>query len=202
MNTPSRCRCSRPLRRVILPLAFLAAVNGISVPLLRAQEGVRITPPYTSPVPRTAFTARALALRDSLVAFARAQLGRRYRHGGDSPGRGFDCSGLVAYVLASFHLNVPRTAARQAETGATVAADTAQLAPGDLVTFGHGARVTHIGIYVGGGRFVQASSRAGRVIETPLIRSPAPGIKPWRGARRVVVPDSDSAPAAQAAPTT
>jgi hypothetical protein len=43
---------------------------------------------------------------------------------------------------------------------------------------------------VGGGRFVHASSVAGMVIESPLDRPPAPLIKPWRGARRVLADDS------------
>jgi len=144
--------------------------------------------------PFAAFSRSALALRDSVVALARAQLGKRYRHGGETPRHGFDCSGLVAYVMGAFNLMVPRTAAAQAKSGTAVVKDTAQLLPGDLVTFGLGRRVTHIGIYVGNGRFVQASSRAGRVVETDLIRAPAPGIRPWRGVRRLFV-EADSAAA-------
>ena len=164
-------------------------------PAASAQEGVRVTPPYIAYTPFAAFGRGAIAVRDSLVALARAQLGRRYRHGGESPARGFDCSGLVAYVLATLHLTIPRTAAQQATTGSEVVKDTAQLRPGDLLTFGRGKRITHIGIYVGNGRFVHASSRAGRVVESNLFRAPAPGIKPWRGVRRLVAADFASAPA-------
>ncbi len=146
--------------------------------------------PADLPRPFAAFSASARSLGDSLVALARAQIGRKYRFGGTTPEHGFDCSGLVRYVLAILHVPLPRTAKEQARTGAFVERDTAQLRPGDLVTFGSPRRISHIGIYVGGGRFVQASSKAGRVIETPLNRRPAPGVKPWRGARRVVAPDS------------
>ncbi|HEX6057904.1 MAG TPA: C40 family peptidase [Gemmatimonadaceae bacterium] len=154
-----------------------------------------------APAPRRAiasFNVAALALRDSLVAMARAQLGRRYRYGGESPGRGFDCSGLVQYVLAAFDVRVPRTAAQQARFGTEVVRDTAELRPGDLLTFGNGRRVEHIAIYVGGGRMIHASSAAKRVVETPVDRAPRGLIKPWRGVRRIVFA-ADSAAALERA---
>lgn len=139
------------------------------------------------PKPFAAFSASARSLGDSLVALARAQIGRRYRFGGTTPEHGFDCSGLVRYVLAALHIDVPRTAREQARSGTSVPRDQTQLRPGDLVTFGSATHpISHIGIYVGDGRFVQASSRAGRVIETPLNRQLIHGAKPWRGAQRVM----------------
>jgi cell wall-associated NlpC family hydrolase len=133
-----------------------------------------------------------LARIDSLVALARAQLGRRYRRGAESPTIGFDCSGLVQYVMRALNVTVPRTARDQARVGLELARDTAQLRPGDLLTFGSAKRVSHIGIYVGNGRFVHASTGAGRVVERPLLRAPAKGIKPWIGVRRLIA-DGDSA---------
>jgi len=68
--------------------------------------------------------------------------------------------------------------------------------PGDLLTFGKGKKgaVSHIGIYVGDGRYVHASSVAGKVIESPIDRPFSPLIKVWRGARRVLAPnDSNNA---------
>lgn len=141
------------------------------------------------------FGVSAATVRDSLVTLARQQLGRRYVFGGATPDKGFDCSGLIRYVLAKLDIAVPRTAAQQESVGATVAKDTAVLRPGDLVTFGLGKRATHIGIYVGDGRFIHASSHAGRVVESQLIRPPARLIKPWRGARRILA-GADSAMAA------
>jgi cell wall-associated NlpC family hydrolase len=64
--------------------------------------------------------------------------------------------------------------------------DTTRLRPGDLLTFGRGNRVTHIGIYVGNGRYVHASPTAGRVIETSLERTASPLVKIWRGGRRLL----------------
>ena len=137
--------------------------------------------------PLVTLSRSASSLRDSLVALARAQVGRRYVFGGESPERGFDCSGLIQYLLATFDTRVPRTAAQQARVGAAVERDTVRLRPGDLLTFGRGTRASHIGIYVGNGRFVHASSAAGRVIESPLNRRPSRLIKPWRGARRLLI---------------
>jgi cell wall-associated NlpC family hydrolase len=140
--------------------------------------------------PFAAFSRSARSLRDSLVALARAQVGRRYVLGGESPEGGFDCSGLVRYLLATFDTRVPRTAAQQARAGAAVARDTTRLRPGDLLTFGRGKRTSHVGIYVGDGRFVHASSAAGRVVESRLDRRPSRLIKPWRGVRRILAADS------------
>ncbi len=130
----------------------------------------------------------ATGLRDSLVALVRAQVGRRYRYGGQTPERGFDCSGLVRYVSSLLDVELPRTAAQQARVGERIARDTSALLPGDLVTFGSGS-VRHIGIYVGDNRFVHASPTAGRVIESPLVRPPARRLPPWHGVRRLFVTD-------------
>lgn len=147
------------------------------------------------PKPFAAFSRSALGIRDSIVALARAQIGRRYVLGGESPKRGFDCSGLVRYIVAALHISLPRTAAQQARVGERIPTDTSRLLPGDLLTFGRGKRISHIAIYVGNGKMIHASTKAGRVIETDLLRPPARGIKPWRGARRLVLDDSGAAAA-------
>jgi cell wall-associated NlpC family hydrolase len=180
-----------------LPVRSLDAQATVSPSL--AMDAARIA--NTRRAPFAAFSMSAQGLRDSLVALARAQVGRRYRLGGTTPDRGFDCSGLVKYVMNAFGTEVPRTAREQARRGEAVERDTSRLRPGDLLTFGSGKRIEHIGIYVGDGRFVHASSVAGRVIESPVNRPPARRIKPWRGVRRVLTP-ADSAtmlPAAAAA---
>lgn len=146
--------------------------------------------PALAPAPITA-PVRRLARIDSVVAMARAQLGRRYRRGGESPTIGFDCSGLVQYVMRAFDVALPRTARDQARVGVPLPRDTSQLRPGDLLTFGTSKRITHIGIYIGNGHFVHASTGAGRVVERPLLRAPAKGIKSWIGVRRLLT-DADS----------
>ncbi len=189
----------------ILRSLRLLAVGGafLIVPMVaRAQEGVREAPAYDAkaldaPKPFAAFSASAMTLRDSLVTMARAQVGTKYVHGGETPTRGFDCSGLVRYLVAALHIVVPRTAAKQAFAGVEVPADTAQLLPGDLITFGRGKKgaISHIGIYVGNGRIVHASTKMHEVIETNLMNPKVAGVKRWRGARRVLTDDGTVAAA-------
>ena len=135
--------------------------------------------------PFSAFSASASALRDSVVSMARSQIGTRYVLGGSSPNRALDCSGLVKYVMSALDVILPRTARQQAKMGREIPKDLAAMKPGDLLTFGKGKSVSHIGIYVGNGRMVHASTSQHRVIETTLSgRSPL--IRQWKGVRRLV----------------
>ena len=84
------------------------------------------------------------------VSLARRELGVPYFWGGESPA-GFDCSGLVAYVYGHLGVSLPRVAADQYRAGPHV--PRSMLRPGDLVFF-HG--LGHVGIYIGGGRFIHA----------------------------------------------
>lgn len=170
----------------------VATASAQSAPASVAAGGA--SSPSESAKPFAAMSASASALRDSLVALAKAQLGRRYVRGGRTPQRGFDCSGLVQYITAALHFDVPRTAHQQARVGLAVAKDTSRLLPGDLLTFGKGKRgASHIGIYIGGGMFVHASTKAGRVIESKLDRPLYRGVKPWLGVRRLIAADDDTA---------
>ncbi|MHC6181368.1 C40 family peptidase [Clostridium sp. JNZ X4-2] len=87
----------------------------------------------------------------AVVAYASNFLGVPYVWGGTSPS-GFDCSGLVQYVYAHFGINLPRTSQEQQNVGTAVSRS--ELQPGDLVFFGSPAY--HVGIYVGGGSFINA----------------------------------------------
>ena len=122
---------------------------------------------------------------DSAVAIARRQLGIRYVFGGTSPERGFDCSGLLQYTMRALGLQIPRTAAEQARAGREIPRDTSQLRPGDLLYFGQRGRVTHVGMYVGGGRFIHASSGSRRITESRLDRPQSSLVRAWYGVRRL-----------------
>src|SRR4051812_16825934 len=158
---------------------------------------------FSAPVSAQAQTAKpfealsnsAAAMRDSVVQMARAQIGKRYRTGGTSPDNGFDCSGLIKYVMTALNVKLPRTAKQQASQGLAIVRDTSRLLPGDLLTFGKGKKgsVSHVGIYVGDGRYVHASSVAGKVIESSIDRPFSPLIKIWQGARRVLSRDDTTA---------
>ena len=89
------------------------------------------------------------------VRAAMSQLGTPYLWGGESPA-GFDCSGLVQWAYAHAGVALPRVAQDQYDAGPAVPNDQ-PLLPGDLVFFGAGPRaVSHVGLYLGDGRFVDA----------------------------------------------
>ncbi len=95
-----------------------------------------------------------------VASFAVQFVGSRYRWGGSSPATGFDCSGFTSYVYRQFGVSLPRSAAAQFNTayGASVGS-MENLAPGDLVFFRNtGGRrgISHVALYIGGGRMVHA----------------------------------------------
>ncbi|MDB4950780.1 MAG: hypothetical protein JWM27_3429 [Gemmatimonadetes bacterium] len=149
---------------------------------MEAQQG----PAHASP------RQGAQGRRDStVIALARAQLGRRYLFGGNTPD-GFDCSGFVRYLMRAVGVETPRTAAQIAGAGREVPRDVSQLRIGDILTFGRG-RVSHVGIYVGNGRYIHASTGAGRIVEASLDRPASPLVKAWHGVRRMLDADSGTA---------
>jgi cell wall-associated NlpC family hydrolase len=126
-------------------------------------------------------------VHDSLIAVARSQMGARYRLGAATPGKAWDCSALVRFVLATLRIDLPRTAHLQAQEGESVERDVAALRPGDLLTFGRSPRrVTHIGIYVGNGKFIHASTTARKVVESSIAKSGTWYAKNWLGVRRML----------------
>ena len=119
-----------------------------------------------------------------LVLRALSLLGVHYRFGGSSPDTGLDCSGLVRHVFReAIGLALPRRAVDISRAGEVI--DPSQLRPGDLVFYNTLRRAfSHVGIYIGEGRFVHAPSRGGGV------RIEAMSDDYWRarfnGARRVL----------------
>jgi cell wall-associated NlpC family hydrolase len=110
-------------------------------------------------------------------------VGTPYAPGGGSPATGFDCSGLVAYVFArAAQLRLPRNTFDLARTGAAVGPG--DLRAGDLVFYNtQQRRYSHVGIYLGGSRFVHAPSSGGAVrIEHMDLRYWA---QRFDGARRI-----------------
>ena len=100
--------------------------------------------------------------RQSVVAEADAQLGVPYSYGGTTPS-GFDCSGFTRWVFShALGRELPRTAAEQSALGTGVSLD--ELVPGDLLFWGSGSGVYHVGIYAGDGEYIHASTGGGRVM--------------------------------------
>lgn len=108
-------------------------------------------------------------------------IGTTYKFGGTST-TGFDCSGFTSYVFKSIGLTLPRTSKAQFSVGTSVSRN--NLRSGDLVFFNtFGSGVSHVGIYVGGGKFAQSSSSRG-VTVTSL--SQAYWANRYVGAKRVM----------------
>lgn len=104
---------------------------------------------------------------DQVIAAASAELGEPYVWGDEGPNT-FDCSGLMQWVFAKVGLRLPRTA-RQQQAWATPVTGTPQ--PGDLVFWGRPA--THVGLYIGGGKMIAASSSADKVRVQAVYGRPA-----------------------------
>lgn len=127
---------------------------------------VRKTRPHAPPPPsRTWATVQPdnPAAANAVLMRALGLVGTPYRYGGNTPEGGFDCSGLVNYVYRDMlDLRLPRTSRDLAAyQGPRIPPE--RLASGDLVFFGSGGQVSHVGIYVGEGRFVHAPSSGGTV---------------------------------------
>ena len=118
----------------------------------------------SSQQPRTT----ANADKQAVVKTARKMLGVRYRYGGNSPNSGFDCSGLVHFSHKSAGVEVPRTTGQLYK--ASMRISRRDLTPGDLVFFKIVKRrfVSHVGIYLGKGKFIHAPSSGKRVTISSL----------------------------------
>jgi cell wall-associated NlpC family hydrolase len=119
-----------------------------------------------------------------VALFALSLVGIEYRYGGETPDRGLDCSGLIRYVFQEVTgVTLPRTAQELSRLGKRVA--TRDLEPGDLVFFNTRRFAnSHVGIYLGGDRFVHAPSRGGEVGVATF--SDRYWQKRYNGARRLV----------------
>ena len=102
-------------------------------------------------------TAASSALGEQVVALAKQYLGTPYVLGGNGPSS-FDCSGFTKYIYAQFGYTLNRTATDQLQNGVSISRD--ELQPGDLVFFRYRTSkpVSHVGIYIGGGEFIHAST--------------------------------------------
>ena len=121
-------------------------------------------PEQVSAVERPA-TRAGIGERAANVALQ--QVGTPYRYGGNSPS-GFDCSGLVQYSYANAGKVVPRTTGGLWQELAPV--DNRDMRAGDLLFFSIAGKMSHVGLYLGGGRFVHAPS-SGKVVSVETLSS-------------------------------
>lgn len=148
-----------------------------------------VEPVAEGPAAAEGSEGKPLLLRDSVVATATDAMGRPYRWGGTgTDGGGFDCSGLIQHAYGQHGILLPRTSAEQAKQGDAVSKKLGNLVPGDLLTFSNrGGPVTHVGLYVGEGRFIHSASRG---VQISILSDEDPygrwWYKRWVGVRRII----------------
>jgi cell wall-associated NlpC family hydrolase len=162
-------RCS-----IVLAAALLAACS--------THPTRRTTPATIRYSPRTPEQARANP--NDILFRAIGLVGTPYRYGGNTPAGGFDCSGLVGYVFRDVAgIELPRSSQDISRIDAS-SIGRKDLESGDIVFFHGSAHVSHVGIYVGKGRFVHAPNEGGTV---RLDELDAPYWKEhYAGAKRIV----------------
>jgi len=148
---------SNPLRALaVCCIAVLLTACG-SAPM-RAPEASKPTP-----APTDIRSEAATEHGSEIAIYALDMIGTGYRFGGKNPDAGFDCSGMVSYIFnRATGFKLSGSAADMARQGRQI--DKSNLRPGDLVFFNTLNRpFSHVGIYIGDGRFVHAPSGNGKV---------------------------------------
>jgi len=167
----------------------------------RAEAAPGITPvpvPLTTAASRGAVVHRsdADAVASEVIRIAEGEIGTRYRLGGTGgAGDGFDCSGLIQYAFARYGIELPRRSVDQARRGREIGTRIAELRAGDILTFSTsgGGRVTHVGLYMGDGRFIHSASRGVQI--SRLSRDDPQGrywVRRWVGSRRILDSDGET----------
>ncbi|MBL1113696.1 C40 family peptidase [Streptomyces sp. 110] len=101
----------------------------------------------------------------TLISFLKAQLGKAYVLGSSGPSS-YDCSGLTQAAFKQIGVSLPRVSQDQSTTGTPVSLDSLQ--PGDLLYWGSAGSAYHVGVYVGGGKFIGAQNPSTGIVERSL----------------------------------
>lgn len=147
------------IRRLVLIIIVTSLVSACAPQKVTVKSSATTTVP-TAPAARSGLGERAAAV-------ALNQVGVPYRFGGTSPS-GFDCSGLVYYSYSNVGKSLPRTTAGLWTTLQPV--EDHRMRAGDLLFFNIAGKMSHVGMYLGGGRFVHAPS-TGKVVSVESLGS-------------------------------
>lgn len=113
-------------------------------------------------------TSGSASTSSAIVSKAFQYLGKPYVWGASGP-KAFDCSGFTSYVYSTFGVSLPHKASSQAGVGQTVSKSNLQA--GDLVFFNTTGGISHVGMYIGSGQFIHASSGSNKVTISELSSS-------------------------------
>lgn len=147
----------RMASRLAFAIIFAASLSACS-----GQPAVESRPASTATVTQT-----PTSVAEQAASIALRQVGVPYRYGGNTPS-GFDCSGLVHYSYQRAGKVVPRTTTQL--WNATSAVDNDDIRVGDLLFFRFDGKMSHVGMYVGGSRFVHAPS-SGKTVSVESLSS-------------------------------
>jgi cell wall-associated NlpC family hydrolase len=196
-----RPRPRRAAFRLAIMLAFSLLCGACASPLDPASAAMsERARPADSAAARDSTAARERGA--SLVIAAMGYVGVPYRSGGNGGDGGFDCSGFTRHIYAlGLGLMLPRSADEQAAARGLVQVDKGDLQPGDLVFFNTLKRTySHVGIYIGEGRFVHAP-KTGSEVRIESMRH-AYWAERYTGGRRASLPEGPVAVRTTLPPTT
>ncbi len=203
VGVEARYREMLPARRaggeLAVRIGTVFGPHGAPAPLPVAPQPAATAPevPLSTAAGRAAVVERrdADAVARDVIRIAEGEIGTRYQLGGTGEaGDGFDCSGLIQYAYARYGIELPRRSVDQALRGREIGTRESALRPGDILTFSTsgGGRVTHVGLYMGDGRFIHSASKG---VQISRLSSGDPQGRWWHrrwvGSRRIIEPAED-----------
>ncbi len=147
------------LLSILLSAVFMSACTQVKPPQNKTNNN-------THPAPLSALKSSELFARQRIINGAYQAVGSSYRYGGETL-TGFDCSGLMRYIHRKANISIPRTAAQQRDQSRTIPTYS-RLLPGDMIFFKTGHKTDHVGVYIGQGQFIHASTSQRRVMQSRL----------------------------------
>jgi cell wall-associated NlpC family hydrolase len=157
-------------RAAVVTTAAAFSVVAVLPATAHAEPAAPAVTPVVKSAPSAAaltksFTSGASAARATAVDVAMSKIGSPYRYGATGP-NAFDCSGLMSWAFKQAGVSLPRTSRAMSQVGTPVSRD--ELQPGDLVFFYK--PVSHVGMYIGDGKIVHASTRKSPVKISDISR--------------------------------
>jgi cell wall-associated NlpC family hydrolase len=157
-------RRSAPIARGLLLGTVILLMTGCAGNPHRKQPTFKSSHSSLADLPARAPSAASAGEANNILFRAIGLVGTPYHWGGNTPAGGFDCSGLVDYIYRSAAgIQLPRTSHDMASMDKRKVRRMTQLASGDLVFFAINGGISHVGVYVGKGRFVHAPNSGGTV---------------------------------------